>query len=287
MSTQVRVVAFACLAWMHLYHSSFAQEPPASPGPESEPIEFIDNSRPPQTEVSNPRPTETVPTGWGFATFSPDSKSVATVSVPEGADAKGEVLIWNLDDLKAPLRIELPGKIAIVSFSPDGKWLAIGPNEPRAGVQLVDTKTGKVGMTLPGPVAKTNVITWSPDGTELVLGSTTDKTVRVWNVTKKEFVRTYEPEASKLLAIDLSGSGRLLAAIIPAKDPEGLALYDVFAGTVEKSLKGHKQQIEGAAFTGAGKQLATVGWDAVVRVWDIDSGEETAVIKGHKKGIRS
>lgn len=263
--------------------TSTTQPPPA----QVEPTEFIDNSRPAQNPNAG-RPAAPVPaTGWGFAAFSPDSKWVVTVSVADGADAKGELLLWNVDEPKPGVKYEQVGRIQTVAFSPDGSLLAIGPHAPQSGVKLVDVKTGTVAQTLPGPVARTNVMIFSPDGKQLVLASSSDKTIRIWNVADKKFVKSLEPEASSILALGFAKSGQLLAAGVPAKDREGLAIFDVMAGKTDKTLKGHKELVESAAFTADAVSLASVGWDAAVRVWDVEKGEESIVMKSHKKGVRS
>ena len=288
MSIPFRFVTIVSLISIAFSRIALAEDAPATQPPQIEPVEFIDNARPQQADPANRRTAApAVPTGWGFAVFSPDNKSVATVSVPDGAESKGEVILWDVAEAKPGVTFEQSGRIAVVAFSPDGKWLAIGPNGPHSGVNLVDTKTGKIGLTIPGPTVKTNVIVWSSDGTQLVLGSTTDKSIRVWNVPEKKLAKVYEPEALRLFSLGFTKSGTLLAAGVPVGDRDGLVIFDVVAGKIEKTLKGHKELIEAATFTGNAEKLTSVGWDAMVRVWDVEKGDESAIMKGHKKGLRS
>ncbi len=254
--------------------------------PQIEPVDFIDNVRPQQNEAANQR-APVVPTGWGYAIFSPDSKRVATVSVSDGAESKGEVILWDVGDPKPRVRFEQSGRIVVVAFSPDGKWLALGPHTPQSGVKLIDTTTGEMGPKLPGPVARTNAIAWSSDGTQLALASTMDKTIRVWNVSEKKLLKVLEPEASSLMALGFSKSGQLFVAGVPANDRDGLALFEPMTDQTIKSLKGHKELIEAVAFSSDSVSLASVGWDATLRLWDVTKGEELVTLKGHKKGIRS
>lgn len=264
-----------------------ADDTPAAIPPQIEPVDFIDNARPQQNDPSNRRTAMPAATGWGYAVSSPDSQTFATVSVPDGTESKGEVMLWNVADPKPGVRYEQPGRIVVVSFSPDGKWLAIGPHAPQSGVKLVDVKTGEVAQTLAGPAARTNVMAWSSDGKQLVLGSTSDRTIRIWNVAEKKFVKAFEPEASSLFALGFTKAGQLLAAGVPIKDRDGLVIFDVMTGKADKTLKGHKELIESAVFSADATLLSSVGWDASIRIWDVASGEETGVMKGHKKGIRS
>ena len=259
----------------------------ASPPASSEPIEFVDVERAQPNNAGNARPVPVVPAGWGSALFSPDNKQLATIALGEKASTKGEITLWDLAEMKPLFRYEQTGKILVSAFSPDGKWLAIGPAEPQSGVKLLDTSKGAVGQVLPGPVARTNAIAWSLDGTQLALASTVDKSVRIWSVSEKKFLKTLEPDSSSLLALAFTKTGQLLAAGVPSKDRDGLAIFDVLAGETLHTLTGHKELIEAAAFSADGTQLTSVGWDASVRVWDTASGKDVSVLKGHKKGIRA
>ena len=288
MSIPFRFVTIISLISIACSSAVAADDAPATQPPQIEPVEYIDNARPQQADPANRRTAApAVPTGWGFAVFSPDNKTVATVSVSDGTESKGEVMLWDVADPKPGVTFAQPGRIAVVAFSPDGKWLAIGPNGPHSGVNLVDTTTGKIGLTIPGPAVKTNVMAWSSDGTQLVLGSTTDKSIRVWNVLEKKLVKVYEPDALRLFSLGFTKSGTLLAAGVPFGDRDGLVIFEVAAGKIEKTLKGHKELIEAATFTANAEKLTSVGWDAMVRVWDVEKGEESAIMKGHKKGVRS
>ena len=286
MNSLIRVCRFFSLLLLPSLAWALEEIPSNLPVP-MEPVEFIDVARPNPNDPANRRMAPTVPIGWGFALFSPDSQSVMMVSVADGAESKGEVLVWSVADLKPGSRFESPQRIAVVGISPEGKRLAIGPHGPQSGLPIIDLNTGQMAQTLPGPVARTNLVVWSPDGKQLVLGSSTDKTIRVWNVAEKKFIKAYEPDAARLLAIGFAKSGLLLAAGVPAKDRDGFVIYDVVAGQVLKTLKGHKELIETATFSGDASRLASAGWDASIRVWDVETAKEMAIIKGHKKGIRS
>lgn len=264
------------------------QETAPTPALNIEPIEFVDTAQ--SQAQNNPRmnrPAMAVATGWGNAVFSPDSNVVATVSVAEGTDPKGEVFFWNVADPKPGVHYEQQGKIGSVVFSPDGTLLAIGPYSSRTGVILVDVSTGQAVKTIPGPVARTNAIAWSTDGKQLALASTTDRTIRFWDVDEQKFLKASEPEASSFFSLAYTSSGTLLASGVPSSNRDELVIFDAASGRQEKSLKGHKELIETTSFSADGSTLASGGWDATARIWDVQSGEEKAVLKGHKKGIRT
>ena len=261
---------------------SFAQETPAPTGPNIEPIDFAATSAAQADPVA-------VPSGgaWGFVVFSPDGKLVATVSVPEGDGPKGTVVVWNIEDAKPRCQFEQPGRIFTVAFSPDSSLLAIGPDGPQAGVKLTDTQTGELKQTLAGPAARANCLAWSSDGKRLALGSTFDKTVRVWDVTTKKFVRAYEVELGTVLAVAFAKDGAVLAAGTPQRDRDGLIVLDATTGKPLQTLKGHKDTVEAVAFSTDATVLVSGGYDATIRLWNLADGTETAALKGHKRGVRS
>jgi len=252
-------------------------------GPNIEPIEFASNA-PAQPDPNSNAGTPASST-WSFAVFSPDSKLIATVAQPEGEAQKGEVTIWDTAEAKPKCQFSQPGRVTGVVFSPDGKLLAIGPNGPQFGVSLVDTTTGEIRQTVPGPAVRSNCMAWSKDGKRLALGSTADKSVREWDLDKKKFIRAYEVDLSLVLAVAFSKEGKLLAVGSPARERTLLNVLDVASGKSVQSLAGHKEAIDAAEFSSDGARVVSGGWDASVRIWDVSKSEALSELKGHKRGV--
>lgn len=275
---------FAASLWFCLFSLSVAAQDEALPGPGIEPIDFV-NTAPAQSTEPNPASGDAPAIGWDDVAFSPDSKLVATIAQPDGEESKTEIIVWNVADNSIRCRYSQPGQVMAVAFSPDGGLLAIGPQNPHPGVTLIETTSGKVQQTLPGPAMRTNCLVWSADGTRLALGSTTDRTVREWNVSKKRFVKAYEVELTLVLSVAFAADGTLLAAGTPTREKTQLLVVDATRGKVLQTLAGHKESIEAAQFNSGATQIVSAGWDATIRQWDVASGQALGELKGHKRGI--
>jgi WD40 repeat protein len=102
-----------------------------------------------------------------------------------------------------------------LSFSPDGNYLATGPNffsasTDRNPVRIWDTASGESIFALPGTGATTRAIDWSADGTRVAAVS--DRKLTVWDVRdlkKSQPLSTFDKVSGLALAFSPSG---LLAA---------------------------------------------------------------------------
>src|SRR5262249_15976825 len=88
--------------------------------------------------------------------FAPDGR---TCVVQVG----GELLTYDVRSREVVDRQRFP-EVASLSYSPDGKKLALGMNDNR--IEIRDAKTSKVERTIqPGERASCTALAWSPDGT--------------------------------------------------------------------------------------------------------------------------
>lgn len=247
-----------------------------------EPIEFAGSGMTPADAAPEGAATADA---WEFAVFSPDSRLLATRGLsPAGGQ---DIWVWNVADAKVVARAHLPESAGVLAFSPGGELLAVGPDGPRAGVVLLKSQTGQTHTTLPGPAARTNCLAWSEDGKQLALGSTLDKTVRVWDVSRSSFVKAYELGLSNVLAVGYTKQGTLLAVGSPARERLILRVLDVVAKTPVQTLAGHKEMIESSSLFQHGTQIVSGGWDASLRLWKTAQPDVLGELAGHKKGIVS
>ena len=53
------------------------------------------------------------------------------------------------------------------------------------------------------------------------------------------------------------------------------------------TLKGHRNWVGSVAFSPDGKILASGGWDAIIRLWDVETGKLKGRLRGHTRGVIS
>lgn len=157
--------------------------------------------------------------------LSPDGATVAVSQHRPGRDklvVQPSFHFWDADTgkLKVDLTKEISGGMSAVSYSPDGKWLAVcrGNLEqegPTGKVTLLDPTTGKkVRELTPGHSRGANDLAFHPDGKH-IFSAGRDQLVKVWQLEDGKLIRDLGKFAERgywITAISISPDGRLLAA---------------------------------------------------------------------------
>lgn len=249
--------------------------------------------------------------------FSPDGKILATAWVTQ-------VILW--DTMSGKKLYTLSGQsvgtdigynlgVGQISFSPDGKHLALANMDGKSKIWDLATRTEILSIRSEEQPAK--AIAYSPDGYLLATGgdegvvrvwdsgsgderyafplggiihrvafspndtrlaaASEDGSVKVWDsATGQELLNL--PRLSGLYSIDFLSNGTLVTA-----GQDGTArVWDSVSGQQLLTLAGHKSTVVGVAGSPDGKRIATSGYDETIRVWDATPGHELLTIAGHK-----
>jgi eukaryotic-like serine/threonine-protein kinase len=128
--------------------------------------------------------------------YSPDGRLLAV----RGGAPRGKGNVPGLDkpisvwDVATKQRVATAApKARGMAFSPNGAWLALGHED--GTIDLWDTSTRKVTVTLRGHSGWINSVAFSPDGERLVSAGQ-DKTVRVWDIATGQEVRVFANQRS-------------------------------------------------------------------------------------------
>jgi cytochrome c len=118
-------------------------------------------------------------------------------------------------------------------------------------------------------------ITVSADG-RLVLTSSFDYTVRLWQFDLQQELRAFEAHEGPVNgAVFVPGQNRLLS--IGAD--RALILWDLEDGRPLRTMIGHRGRGQSVAVTAKGDSAVTGGWDGRLVLWDLDEGRQTRVIE--------
>ena len=233
-------------------------------------------------------------------------------------DDGGRVRIVDLEMRRERLVLPAPASgIHSLAFSANGQWLAIGGDDGL--ITLWNVPTWTMEASLEGHRGRVSHLSFRTDEKRLVsLGA--DETVRIWDLTVWAEVSAYaNPEKGSELSV--SADGRLLGAFgglnntirfyglepnLPLRATlprqKGIILSVEFAADAESAIiSAHdssvtrwelnplqslttywqKVLVSQMALSADGRILATAGGDNLIKVWDVASGQELRVLRGH------
>jgi WD40 repeat protein len=213
--------------------------------------------------------------------FSPDGTRLAAAS------RAGRVRVWDVVDLGAPFALPGKGDLDRVEFSRDGRSLTIWRHpsrSPREGMAVVlDTATGQPLRTFrPPPTAgatgarplrsldgsRLAEFKQRPQGGVLTLKDAGGKTLLA-----------FEFPSGELGFTTFSADGSRLAAAVNAAVPE-VRVWDAVDGRELLRLVGHDAPAVAGAFSPDRRRLATADRKDVVKLWDLEGGQDLLTLRG-------
>ncbi|ORX38718.1 WD40-repeat-containing domain protein [Kockovaella imperatae] len=186
--------------------------------------------------------------------------------------------------------------VCCVKFSHDGKYLATGCNRT---AQIYDVKDGrKVSVLLDETNNRAGdlyirSICFSPDGKYLATGAE-DRQIRIWDIKQKRIRHLLQGHMQEIYSLDFSRDGRFL---VSGSGDKSARVWDIEKGQCVVDLRIedfiHNEHgpidagITSVALSPDGKLVAAGSLDTMVRVWNVQTGQQVERLKGHKDSVYS
>ena len=172
--------------------------------------------------------------------------------------------------------------ILSLSFSPDGKHLAIGTTS--RGISIWDIAGNLIIRKLSGHRTEVMAVQFSPCGNFIASG-TKDGEAKLWDLLNDS--RTVElvlPEIDSVKSMTFSSDGRFIAA---GTDAYHVVLWNAKDGSLINCFLGHTSFVQSVAFSPNGLQLVSGDFEGSVRLWKLNLTTSSAVNGRTRQKIQS
>jgi WD40 repeat protein len=209
--------------------------------------------------------------------LSPDGRLIAIAS----GGLRNEVPITSVTTGEHLSEVPNPSEVDVVDWSPDGTQLALAAFG--AGTRIVD-RSGHVTQVLTDPGFDSYVARFSPDGNTIATASWSEAP-ETRHVTIRgrdgRLLRTIATDASGGLEFDPSGS-----TVATITGVGALTIWNADDWTKIVVLGGSPAVLD-VDFSPDGSTIATGNTDGTVRLYDVRTGAQRLVLRGHRWWVTS
>ncbi|GAB1544572.1 hypothetical protein NUACC21_72480 [Scytonema sp. NUACC21] len=162
----------------------------------------------------------------------------------------------------------------------------VGDNQKMAYVEellneIANLKTQRkneyayLSYTLTGHSEKITSVAMTSDGLTVVSGSA-DKTIKVWNLTTGQLIRTLPGKIGEVSSLTVSPDGNFLAVGSCEHPKSNVKVWHLPTGKLVHTLLGHQKPVNFVAISPDGKILAT--GSNKIKIWDLQTGDRICTL---------
>lgn len=205
--------------------------------------------------------------------FSPDNKIIAACySQPVYPSASSyekywAIRLWNIESSEPTnTLIENSGVVMAITFSPDGRVIAVGADSVRRTVRSWDVQSEKTLFTLKHS-DMVAAVAYRPDGKVIASVSVFDKNIRLWDTQSGQVIKKFKKHSDRITSIAFSPNCK----VIVAGTAHGtIQLLNANSGQTMNTLMGHSEPIRSITFSPNGQVLAT-NQENNIQLWNLDN----------------
>lgn len=191
------------------------------------------------------------------------------------AGSIGMTAIWDYVTGTELYRFEEPDTIYCVAFSPDGKTFASGSEDNT--IRIREFAKGR-SIDLKGHTDYVYRVAFSPKSNNILASISTDETLRIWNIKKKQAVHIINTSPKRVSTLGWRGlafspGGDFVAVGSNARGPGSVTLWGVDKGKLKTVFEGHKSYVPAVAIHPSGEAVISGSNDGTIKVWNAKTGQ--------------
>lgn len=188
--------------------------------------------------------------------------------------------IWKFSERKQVSILQgHTGYISSISLSQDDKLIISGSWD--MNVKIWSLPEAKLITTLYGHNSYVNSVCISPLS-NFIASASRDKCVKVWNLQQKTEEFTLNGHAANVNTVVFSSDGSFL---VSCSDDKTIRIWNFKTQEMIRCIKGPLAVI--CICLSANKKIFSADTGDTIKIWDLESGEESGMLKGHTGGVKT